>query len=351
MMNKYRILDRLLEMSAMSPEGGMVGWLIADSKKPEYLYGEITGYYCSLLAYIYSTDDNYPKSLLVEEMRRQTNWLFNEYSSANGLITRKYYSARDDWKNKATFLFDIAMIARGLLSICKLNVVAEASATLALYQELLAKFRNQESLSPYLPLDTPGLPDKWATKVDIHYLKTVSALLGFPEYRGIIDRYIDHFSNNTTRQHLQASDTHPLMYYYEGWLMLRRQNPTPQKLDDLNHSLFMEFLDRNYGQRLTGKWYTGDGEIRSDIIAQAMRITAVLFSVGLITKTDYHKHIEQLAAQLADFYLDGYLCYFPKDLKTNYYNTWSAMFAYQALDYTQCLENNRPLDNRITTIV
>jgi len=352
MMNKDNILNRLLEMSAMSPDGGMVGWLIAATKSPEYLYGEITGYYCSLLAYIYSTDDKCEKSLLVEEMQRQTSWLFNEYSSENGLITRKYYSTKDDWKNKVTFLFDIAMIIRGLRSICELNVVDKAPETLELYIELLAKFRNNEALSPFLPPEKSAeLPDKWATRVDIHYLKIIAALFGLEEYRSAVARYVDYYSNNTTRQHLLDSDTHPLMYYYEGWLMLRRRNLTTKKLDDLNYSLFMEFLDRNYGKRLTGKWSTGEGEVRSDIVAQAMRITAVLCAEGLMTKSDYQKHIESLNAQLADFYLDGYMCYFKKDVRNNYYNTWSAMFSYQALDYIQHMQNNLSLGNRADHII
>ena len=350
MIDNKLILDRIFEMSAMSHTGGMMGWVDATTKKHEYLYGEITGYYLSLLAYIYSHGNDIDKGLLTAEMRKQITWLLNELNADNGLITRKYYETTDDWKNNAVFLFDVTMILRGINSVSNVCAIDVAPEALVQYKNLLERFKKEESLEPFLLVKSGVMPVKWATRVDIHYLKIIAALTEIGGYEKVVAHYIDYFSNNISRQHLMDTPTHPLMYYFEGWLALKNKKLTSVKFDQLNFNQFMEFLDENHNKTLTNRW-SGDGEIRSDIVAQVIRIAAILFHCSMMSEADYIKYVNPLLSQLEKFYLLGYICFFRNTSEINHFNAWSAMFSYQALDFVQLLNNGIPLDERINHLV
>jgi hypothetical protein len=108
-------LDRWLLGSGIQVEagpelGGVGGWLDGCGRPP-FIYMESTGYYLSWLAFLLSRDHS-DRARIVGNATLAIGWLRRNTLRGQLPPTRRYLCDRPpaDWRNFATFTFDIGMV-------------------------------------------------------------------------------------------------------------------------------------------------------------------------------------------------------------------------------------------------
>ena len=334
---RHEILEQLIAFSSVSSHRGMVGTISREGNLPEYIYGEITGYYLSFCSYVCKRRPTEIQRLS-PIMASHVNWLVN--SAKSGFITRCPMHAAEDWRNSAIFPFDVSMIIRGVTDASYFVDIGDA---LALYTDLFCRFfdYSKEALLPYVNITHEKLPVKWSTRNDVHFAKIVAnALPAF--YRSgkgkevcILIRMLKQFDNRNLDL-LFRTDSHPLFYYLEG-MALASSNPLttiffPTGYTERIHNIFKR-LTKTQKKSVLLDNPTNGSYARSDVLAQFARIGMLLRAKELVDDEGMATIGEVLDYILDYCFCDGKVLFFTKERLENSYNSWCAMFLYQALDY------------------
>ncbi len=341
-MNKYlecrkSILEVLVEYSGITNHHGMVGWVESKTRLPEYIYGEITGYFLSFCAGVCA---NQPamKERLLPIMTNHIEWLDSVIK--DGFKTRYMLNGKKDWRNSAIFPFDVAMIIRGLQDV---SSYLDVNATLELYKALFKLFmgKNKDTINPYISVDGTILTDKWSTRFDVHFMKIVANVL--PALSSQSDISIYNLLNKKADElyrynmkYLLKTDSHPLMYYLEGILLLCEcgnfDEIKMKKYQKKAKEVYLNIIQLIGDDLLLDNPTTGT-YVRSDVLAQFVRIGVLLINNELLP-AETMNYIKRILDYICDKHVvEGRVCFFDKNKDENFYNTWCAMFLYQALDY------------------
>lgn len=362
-MNKYaqiqnNIIQSLLEFSKLTNHCGMIGWVRSDNLSPEYVYGEITGYFLSFCSDVCKSRP-YMQEQLLPIMNSHVKWL--KQIAENGYITRCMLNGQTDWRNSAIFPFDVAMIIRGLRDASKYIETKEALST---YKTIFESFIDIENsiLHPYIHITKSKIPDKWSTRYDAHFMKIVANTL--PEYLKTYNTSISNILLEIEKdllsfddERLLKTDTHPLMYYLEGIIIL-------SDIDLVNtiNSHHLEKAVTIYKKiiRICKKNFLMDNlctgtYCRSDVLAQFVRVGILLDVKGQLNEEERKYVFDILKFSIDTFVENGKVCFFEKDKNQNYYNVWCAMFLCQAIDlfcvsYSPDMEYNVPMEKIINRI-
>lgn len=333
-----RIEEWLLGSAIQLPEGahrgGIAGWLDR-AGRPEFVYLEITGYYLTAMAWLAggaaSSDERVAAAL--ERGRRARDWVGSVTADGATPPTRLYLSPeREDWRNAAVFSFDLAMAARGVACFGAFGHGGEAEA---LVRELVSRVREVCSDTSPLPSHaqrTAGtVPERWSTRPGPHHLKAAAALLRLPE--DVLDAALARACRDTVAHWAAALDEsppvaelHPLLYGLEGLLMLQPA-PTERTLDSVERAyerlLRLQAVDGSLPAA------AGSSEVRADVVAQALRVGALLRAAGRPPDADRGRRLDALAdVLLRHVRADGGVLF---SLDQDIANAWCAMFAHQAL--------------------
>jgi len=106
--------------------GGVAGALDADGQA-RYVYPEITGYFLHWLA-----EARVPAGLDAARVAaaRATDWTLRQFADGAIPLTRSYLvDAAHDWRNDASFFFDLAMLLRGLCAASDARLIAPPLAS------------------------------------------------------------------------------------------------------------------------------------------------------------------------------------------------------------------------------
>jgi hypothetical protein len=326
-MIKDRIRDFLFRASETTNSNGMVGWLLPNSDQWEFLYPEITGYYLSWLSCI-STDAVGCSDMQIMIERQQTrhvDWLRSIVTQDSIFATRYYKTKTSDWRNEAIYSFDIAMILKGLER--SVGVIGRSQALQA-YRTIFERMINGNTLEACIAENAQSLPDKWSTRKDVHFLKTAASVYSW--YPHISDEIIKGFTC-TANTDLLSKDLHPLLYYFEGWLMLSKTvTPTALKpVTDLFCACAEAVASKGLYNSLEKPEYA-----RADVVAQFARASCLFYAIGAIRKEECVSIAKPLLKFLVERFLteEGAVLFFDKSAAVNYENSWCSMFAWQALD-------------------
>ncbi|MFF5970686.1 hypothetical protein ACFY7C_04070 [Streptomyces sp. NPDC012769] len=346
-----RLIERwLLRSGAQIGEGtergAVAGWLDREGR-PEFVYLEITGYYLTAMAWLASGAASSPERAAEarEHGRRAEGWIARTLSERGVPPTRLYLSSgRDDWRNAGVFTFDLAMAARGVASF---GAGDRRAGPRGAWEELAADLcapveRICVGAAVLRSHDTVAgapLPDRWSTRPGPHHLKAASALGRLPD--GVLGEPLEEVCRRT-RAHWEARLTeawpcrelHPILYGIEGLLLAPPRPPTPPTPPASDRAL--EVVERVY-TRLMGLQAvdgtltetTGGGIVRSDVLAQALRIGLLLRCRGRLTGDHWAGRLDGLARALLRFVRPDGGVLFSGDQDVA--NVWCAMFAHQAL--------------------
>lgn len=347
-------------------EGPHAGGVVGDTGTDAYVYPEIAGYYLTWLAFLATTEpEPEPKSdtdtepgtgpaagppagpadaARIAEARDATvRWLNGELGRPDGPRTRCHLTATPgaaaDWRNHARFTFDLGMVHRGAAA-------ATGPGTQALLErtaELLDGMRDADgSWTGCRPHGAAApLPERWSTVPGPHLLKAAGGVLALaaPGHAPTVLAA----ARETLARHAPGlaaelpTMSHPGLYALEGLLQAESAGHR-EHLDELltgYHRLAAQpgGVPREYAD-------LPDSRVRSDVVAQLLRVGCVLADRGELDGAE-RAALDRLAALLADRVgPDGAL---PFEDGGAYGNTWCAMFAHQALAFHARLTAGRPI--------
>jgi hypothetical protein len=310
----------------------VAGWLDA-AGRPAFVYLEITGYYLTAMAWLAEGGGSGTRAdEAVARGREALGWI--RAATANGALppTRVHLTGTDDWRNAADFTFDLAMALRGVVALGA-HVPSDEAAAPA--RALADRLRDTAGPGPRLGSHTLRAgaappPERWSTRPGPHHLKAAAALLTLPD--GLLDPALaaaarasaEHW-RDALRAGWPGPELHPLFYGLEGLIMM---NPAPSpKVLDLVGSLYDRLLAlQARDATLPAELDAASGLVRSDVLAQALRVGAWLVAWG---RRGSEGRLDALAAALGRYVRDdGGVAFAAGQDRAN---AWCAMFALQAL--------------------
>jgi hypothetical protein len=276
--------------------------------EPEFAYPEITGYYLNWLAFVAGLRqelDVRPVATAAVE------WLGTVTSADCPPATRYYFDDRDDWRNGATFTFDLAMLCRGLHAVR--GIVPEQPRRDVL-RKLLRHVIPAGDVLPVFINKRRELPDCWSTRPGPFQLKTAAAL-SFQDHPALWKMFY-HWSGRVL-DGIDTGELHAAFYALEGLVQFGVSGKTEALHEAANcfEALFPCIDD-----------------LRSDVIAQGLRLGSMLRSLGFLQANTWKDRLAELGLRLEAFVADsGAVSFRPFACKPVHFNTWSAIFAHQYL--------------------
>lgn len=335
----FLIKDWLLSASQVleGPHKGAVIGGVNEEGSPNYVYGEITGYFLTFLANVENS-----RTQLERYATSAINWIGDQYSDVRTPETRIYFNeGTADWRNQLIFSFDLAMILRGLSLASDANLADRVkcnSIATAVGKKLLRFIAPDGLLLPWIPRGAACDPPeaRWSTTQGPFQLKTSAAILsanvdGLPSElqtaaRATFDRWRDH-----PLDYRLVEEGHPLFYSLEGLTIAALASNNVQELDHVAN--FFRTILRDAFPR-TGK-AEFLSEIRSDVLSQFLRLGCILRNAGVLAAEPWDSYARVLADRLLQFMAPDNAVYFlTHDVAgSRNKNTWSSMFACQALHF------------------
>lgn len=308
------LLGPAIQVQSGPHAGAIAGWMEGDGR-PSFAYGEITGYWLSWTSGLAGE-----RAQLAARLRAAVDFLARAWSRAQPPQTRFYLAAAaPDWRNRAVFSFDMAMILRGLADAAAVIGAAPCVAVAERIVPWLVRCIGSDgTLATHLILDAGGpLLRRWSTEPGPFQCKTAAALLQAPA------AWLPAGLAQAARQTLavwqgrasEHADMHPRLYALEGAILAGGA------------------ADAN----LAGTAVPADGwlpentihptaPVRADVLAQAIRILTV--AQGESALDPWGPAMALCGALLDHVTSEGAVLF---RAESGPRNVWCALFAAQAL--------------------
>jgi hypothetical protein len=316
---------QLVSQAAESATGAFLAWYDLVGGLPSFDYPEITGY---ALTYLASVPALTPVERGVGE--RAGAWLAERI--AGGKL-----AARDGWDNGAVYLFDLGMIASGLLSFGRRtgieSLVDSGRRVVAFLRHALDA---DETLSPIWRHGPGSDREAWSTRGRAHLAKVVQALLldgdtASDAAAALVDRVkrLQHDDGRVETGPEPRTMLHPHLYAAEGlwiWGVARGDADALERARAAAEWCWEEQLPNGGFPRTAGSDVPVE---QSDVTAQALRL-AVLTGIR-------SSGVGAAAARLTSLarpYGDGCAIVYQPGAAQTHANTCATLFAAQALATT-----------------
>lgn len=320
-----RLRDWLLGGSVQCRDGlhtgGVFGAFDADGTA-RYVYPEITGYYLHWLAEVAHSGLADPR--LTTAATAAADWTARVLADGAVPATRAYVngSDADDWRNRAVFFFDLAMLLRGVCAVRETGLADVAPSTIARLVEELARFADAGTIRAARTAPGVELPPRWSTLGGPFEVKASSRVelaarhVALPAAladacRGLAQGYRDDIAT------LRLDMLHPTLYFAEG-MLVAEPDCTAAIATLARRCLALADADGNLPE-------AEDSSVpRSDILAQTLRVL-------LLTNAADGADVERVANALCTRVDAAGRLPFRVDVNALQPNVWCAMFAEQAL--------------------
>ena len=319
------------------PHAGAVAGVVAADGSAAYVYPEIAGYFLQWLAWRAGRDG--PREALRARAAALQRWLAAWLAHAPPRTRVHIDGTTGDWRNRAVFFFDVAMVLRGLGSAAQAGLVAPDREVVAgvvrELDRLLAPDAQFAACAMHAPDD--AFPAKWSTrrgaflaKAAAGVLTAARALPGIPER--IVQAADVTLDASVAALAQQAHrETHPLLYACEGVLALPRHRRFQAWLPVVA-ARFDAVLAAANAEGYLPETLDGSGPQRVDILAQALRVGHLLTWHRLQRAPD-RVALERLARALGrELRPAGDVAFARGDAGTHS-NVWATMFTDQALAF------------------
>jgi len=322
------------------PHAGAIAGCISVSGAASYVYPEIAGYYLQWLAW---RARRYGHSAeLAERAAGVQRWLVR-WLAMPGLPTRVHLDGTsDDWRNRASFVFDVAMVLRGLGAAAAAKVlVPDPSVVAGVSRELVRLIGDDGAFVACIAHENAGpLPDRWSTRRGPFLAKAAAGVIHAAATLDGVPAALAKAAERTFQASLAAlarephRETHPLLYAFEGVLNL----PTHPRFHDTLPVVSAQFdillaqagndghLPESLGVAV------GRGPSRVDVIAQALRVGHLLAAHRPQCPPD-RVALARLRQALARQVRSSGGVAFARSVAPAQANVWATMFADQALAF------------------
>ncbi len=324
--------------------GGVVGWS-GELGQSGFIYGEITGYYLTFLAFLAATRNT--ERPVGPAVRLAADWIARNWNPSARPLTRTYLDGRNDrdWRNGFHFSFDLAMMLRGVTAAADfLKPTVYKSARESLAFRLKEFIGPDGQLRPCLLIAGDEPPPTWSVEAGPYQLKGAASIL---ECSGNLPEALRAAARKTVNgweRHLPAAvefeDLHPLLYFAEGLFLLGFRDKDPIRYRHAETVYTQAFELGGFGEFLS------DACARSDVVAQALRLGSILRQLGYLRPPHWKLFLDALADRLVSFCGSDGAVYFRRASSGRllHANTWSAMFAVQALSAYRSLLTGLPFN-------
>lgn len=301
--------------------GGVFGAFDADGKA-RYVYPEITGYYLHWLADVAHADA--ADARLADAATAASDWASRVLADGAVPATRAYVdgSDADDWRNRAVFFFDLAMLLRGLCAAREAGLVSSSQPAIARLVDELARFVDDGAIRAARTEPGVALPPRWSTLGGPFEVKASSRVelaarhVPLPAALAAACRDLARGYRGDIAT-LKLDMLHPTLYFAEG-MLVAEPDCTAAIATLARRCLALADADGNLPE-------AEDSAVpRSDILAQTLRVLLLSGDAG-------GGEVERVAGALcARVDAEGRLP-FRVDVAAPQPNVWCAMFAEQAL--------------------
>lgn len=313
--------------------GGVFGAFDADGTA-RYVYPEITGYYLHWLADVAHTGDTDPR--LTSAAAAAADWAARTLADGAVPATRAYVdgSDADDWRNRAVFFFDLAMLLRGLCAAHEAGLTGSPATVLGRLVDELARFVENGTIRAARTAAGVELPPRWSTLGGPFEVKASSRVelasrhLPLPPALAEACRTLARSYRNDVAG-LKLDMLHPTLYFAEG--MLVAEPGCHAAVATLaRRCLALADADGNLPE-------AEDSTVpRSDILAQTLRVLLLCGDAGGAA-------VERVAQALCARVDQAGRLPFRVDVPAPQPNVWCAMFAEQALRWYARAQRGQPL--------
>jgi hypothetical protein len=317
--------------TCQSPSGAFVAWCDLTASSRSYDYPEITGYALTFLAGQTSLSE---RECAVGQ--RAADWL-------TARVRTGALAARDGWDNNAIYLFDLGMIASGLLSFGRRTEVERYLETgLQLANFLRRETSSTKSISPVSRHGPRSRRVGWSSRGVAHLGKLCQALLLADEVEG---RAYGSGSARliATVERLQAPDgriqtdeegaaimLHPHLYAAEGLWIWGSATGDRDALERAKTAVewvwTQQLRDGGLPRSAPRRREAGPCLEQSDVTAQAVRLALMLGLRSAACDRAVTRLIE-----LARNHDAGLAVAYQPGSPDQHLNTWATLFAAQAL--------------------
>lgn len=334
------ILNGGLQLAQGVHAGGVCGQLTAEGQ-PIYVYPEITGYFLQWLAW--RADCEGPTPELKARAEAAQRWLGQWAREGPRAPTRIYLrSEHPDWRNDATFCFDLAMVVRGLGAASEKGLLDLDSMLVERLCAALAPLIAADGcLDACRPHDARAtLPRVWSTGRGPFLAKAASGILAAARELELPSAIRAAAAKTLRACFAWAIDlphdySHAFLYTIEGLACDASLAPPRATMDALLVQ-FVALLARTRTAGFMPESLTSLSTRRLDIVGQAIRAAVVLRAHGF-SLPPYRRLIDRQIVALVSCLQQGYVPFDARD-KPGVANGWATLFAEQALAWSRELD-------------
>ena len=337
-------------------EGGIAGWLldgpaqigegahagavagsIGCDGRATYGYPEITGYFLQWLAW--RCRGSAAALAAAPRAAAAQRWLVAWLASGHPLPMRLHLAdGVDDWRNRATFCFDVAMVVRGLAAAADAGLIdPDPELVAGLADALLPMIADDGMFDAFAPAAAgANLPARWSTRRGGFLAKAGAGVISGAGLPGMAPRVVAA-AEATWLASLESTfaaphdELHPQLYAFEGILSRPRHPRTVAALPRLAAAFDVLLALRTQRGALPEiRRAQGAGPLRIDVIAQTLRIGYLLqrcFPQWMPDRVALARLRHLLRGQVR---ADGSVP-FAIGVSAAESNVWAAMFADQAI--------------------
>jgi hypothetical protein len=315
---------------------GAIAGTVTGGGDAAYVYPEIAGYYLQWLAW--RAQRHGRDAVLCARATALQRWLGVWLADGDPPATRVHLDGTTaDWRNRAVFFFDVAMVLRGLGSAADAGLIAPEAGVVAGVVRQLERVLAADGLFDACAMTAPDdvLPPRWSTRRGAFLAKAAAGVLtaarvlpDVPEriVRAADDSFIASAALLAQEAHREA---HPLLYAFEGVLGLPRHRRFHAALPMVATHFDALLATAGADGYLPETMGVTDGPQRVDVLAQALRVGHLL-SAHRPQRPPDRIALERMARALAHEVRATGAVAFARGADGSQANVWAAMFADQA---------------------
>ena len=330
-----RISAWLLGRNVQQVDGGVAGWVDAKGQAA-YVYPEITGYYLQWLAW--RASGSVAHAFLARRADAAQQWLKRWLGGAGAPLTRIHSTPGiDDWRNRAVFAFDVAMVLRGLAAAARMNLVSADPAVVKRLNDELERLVAHDGQLDACSVHADGadFPRRWSTQRGPFLAKAAAGIEVASASLPGVSTALRTAAAATFDASIEAltaaphAETHPQLYALEGYLAWPGHPQFAARLPAMM-TAFEGLVASTLAQGRVPESQREAGTARLDIVAQMLRVGVLLGHHG--GSTVLASLTRPLVAALETAVLpDGAMPFARHGDFALQRNAWVAMFATQAL--------------------
>lgn len=349
------MLNSGIQNTSGEHSGGFNGWYDIDKKIYPFVYSEITGYGITTLLFFNSLAHN---PIFLNRAELAAKWIIKSaMHECGGVKTRAYNTDPDNlysFENNVLFVFDNGMVLSGLVNLYNstkketyLNAAISIGNFLLSAQKSNGLFYAAYDANNDIKIDNH---DKWSSQSGSYHAKLAIGLVDLYNVTknsnflnsalGICNASIklqEKSGRFVTQQDERSTHMHPNCYSAEGLIytgsVIGENKFIESGLGAIKWALENQLPNGGIPCKFVdGKFISYE---RSDTLAQVLRLSIYLKSIGLI---GHDEKIESLKNRLLNFQktegdnVGGFFYGTELDgTKKNHINSWCSMFALQAL--------------------